>query len=44
MQTRVATSDDFAGILKRHGTTISTDSKGRCMDNIFVGRLRRSLK
>ena len=38
------TSDDFTGMLKRHGITISMDGKGRCMDNIFVERLWRSLK
>lgn len=38
------TSDDFTGILKRHGITISMDGKGRYMDNIFVERLWRSLK
>src|SRR3954451_13724055 len=38
------TSDDFIGTLKRHGITISMDGKGRCMDNIFVERLWRSLK
>ena len=38
------TSDDFTGTLKRHGITISMDGKGRCMDNIFVERLWRSLK
>jgi len=38
------TSDDFTGILKRHGVTISMDGKGRYMDNIFVERLWRSLK
>jgi len=38
------TSDDFTGALKRHGVTISMDGKGRCMDNIFVERLWRSLK
>jgi hypothetical protein len=37
------TSDDFTGTLKRHGVTISMDGKGRCMDNIFVERLWRSL-
>ena len=36
------TSDDFTGTLKRHGVMISMDSKGRCMDNIFVERLWRS--
>jgi putative transposase len=38
------TSDDFTGILERHGVTISMDGKGRFMDNIFVERLWRSLK
>jgi putative transposase len=38
------TSDDFTGTLKRHGITISMDGKDRCMDNIFVERLWRSLK
>ena len=38
------TSDDFTATLKRHGVTISMDGKGRCMDNIFVERLWRSLK
>src|SRR5438128_5012266 len=38
------TSDDFIGMLKDHGITISMDGKGRCMDNIFVERLWRSLK
>ena len=38
------TSDDFTGVLKQHGITISMDGKGRCMDNIFVERLWRSLK
>ncbi|TMJ71952.1 MAG: IS3 family transposase, partial [Alphaproteobacteria bacterium] len=38
------TSDDFTGTLKDHVITISMDGKGRCMDNIFVERLWRSLK
>ena len=38
------TSDDFTGTLKEHGIMISMDGKGRCMDNIFVERLWRSLK
>ena len=38
------TSSDFTGTLKRHGIMISMDGKGRCMDNIFVERLWRSLK
>ena len=36
-------SDDFTGTLKRHGVMISMDGNGRCMDNIFVERLWRSL-
>ena len=38
------TSDEFTGTLKQHEITISMDGKGRCMDNIFVERLWRSLK
>jgi putative transposase len=38
------TSDDFTGTLKDRGIMISMDGKGRCMDNIFVERLWRSLK
>jgi putative transposase len=38
------TSDGFIGTLKAHDVTISMDGKGRCMDNIFVERLWRSLK
>jgi putative transposase len=38
------TSDDFIGTLKQHGVIISMDGKGRCIDNIFVERLLRSLK
>ena len=38
------TSVDFTGVLERAGITISMDGKGRCMDNIFVERLWRSLK
>jgi putative transposase len=38
------TSDDFTGTLQDHGIMISMDGKGRCMDNIFVERLWRSLK
>jgi putative transposase len=38
------TSTDFTGVLERGGITISMDGKGRCMDNIFVERLWRSLK
>ena len=38
------TSDDFTKVLKSAGVQISMDGKGRCMDNIFVERLWRSLK
>jgi putative transposase len=38
------TSTDFTGVLKAHSITISMDGQGRCMDNIFVERLWRSLK
>jgi len=38
------TSDAFTGTLKQHGIQISMDGKGRCMDNIFIERLWRSLK
>ena len=31
-------------MLKRHEIAISMDGKGRCMDNIFIERLWRSLK
>lgn len=38
------TSDDFTGVLKEHGIKISMDGKGRWVDNVFVGRLWRSVK
>jgi len=38
------TSTEFTGVLERCGITISMDGKGRCMDNIFIERLWRSLK
>jgi putative transposase len=38
------TSTDFTGVLERGGIMISMDGKGRCMDNIFVERVWRSLK
>ena len=38
------TSTEFIGVLDRCHITISMDGKGRCMDNIFVERLWRSLK
>lgn len=38
------TSEAFTSVLKENGITISMDGKGRCMDNIFIERLWRSLK
>jgi len=38
------TSFDFTGVLKGAEITISMDGRGRCMDNIFIERLWRSLK
>ena len=38
------TSLEFTSVLKDAGVAISMDGRGRCMDNIFVERLWRSLK
>jgi putative transposase len=38
------TSDKFTGVLAQRGVTISMDGRGRCLDNIFIERLWRSLK
>ena len=38
------TSLDFTGTLKDAGVAISMDGRGRCLDNIFIERLWRSLK
>lgn len=38
------TSEQFTGALKPQGIRISMDGKGRCLDNVFVERLWRSLK
>jgi putative transposase len=38
------TSLDFTGVLKDAEITISMDGRGRCLDNVFVERLWRSLK
>ncbi len=38
------TSFDFTGLLRQAEVTISMDGRGRCMDNIFIERLWRSLK
>ena len=38
------TSLEFTSVLKDSGVAISMDGRGRCMDNIFIERLWRSLK
>ncbi len=38
------TSLDFTGVLKDADVAISMDGRGRCMDNVFIERLWRSLK
>ncbi len=38
------TSHDFTKVLKDKDIKISMDGKGRCMDNIFIERLWRSVK
>lgn len=38
------TGKAFTDVLKHHHITISMDGKGRCMDNIFIERLWRSVK
>ena len=38
------TSQGYTDVLKEHDVQISMDGKGRCMDNIFVERLWRSVK
>ena len=38
------TSKDFIDVLLGAGVKISMDGKGRCLDNVFVERLWRSLK
>ena len=38
------TSPKFTGILESHAIQISMDGRGRCLDNIFVERLWRSVK
>mgnify|MGYP005823025533 CR=1 FL=1 len=38
------TSLDFTGLLKDAGVAISMDGRGRCLDNVFIERLWRSLK
>ena len=43
-QGRQFTVQDFTGILLERGVKVSMDGKGRCMDNVFIERLWRSLK
>jgi putative transposase len=38
------TADSFTKVLRGSGVTISMDGRGRCIDNVFVERLWRSLK
>jgi putative transposase len=38
------TSERFTGVLAKRGVAISMDGRGRCLDNIFIERLWRSLK
>jgi len=38
------TSEKFTGELEAHGIRVSMDGRGRCLDNIFIERLWRSLK
>jgi putative transposase len=38
------TSEEFTGVLLERDVKISMDGRGRCLDNVFVERLWRSLK
>lgn len=38
------TSEKFTGELEKRGIAVSMDGRGRCLDNIFIERLWRSLK
>ena len=38
------TSLEFTGVLKGAQIAISMDGRGRCLDNVFIERLWRSLK
>ena len=38
------TSQSFISVLKQFNIQISMDGKGRCLDNVFVERLWRSVK
>ena len=39
-----ALSEDFTGLLLENEIKISTDGKGRWMDNVFIERLWRNVK
>jgi putative transposase len=38
------TADSFTNVLRRAGIAVSMDGRGRCIDNVFVERVWRSLK
>src|ERR1700759_4518514 len=38
------TAQAWTGRLEAAGVAVSMDGKGRCLDNVFVGRLWRSVK
>jgi putative transposase len=38
------TSEAFTGVLRSPGVSLSMDGKGRWMDNVFIERLRKSVK
>lgn len=38
------TSEKFTGVLEGRSVAVSMDGRGRCLDNIFIERLWRSLK
>lgn len=38
------TSEAWTGLLKQNAIQISMDGKGRCLDNLYRERFRRSLK
>ena len=38
------TDNNWIEVLEEYGIAISMDGKGRCLDNIYIGRFWRSLK
>jgi putative transposase len=38
------TSEKFTGQLEARGIAVSMEGRGRCLDNVFIQRLWRSLK